>query len=150
MGVHRSSIILFNKFLESVPKRTDHPPPPRPQTPQTHAHTYLSGLSTVDFNRREFSISGILHATVDIHFRVFTDEHGLFVYMCVNFNYLTMDYPLPLPIYKAIIGHFFLSFLFICIPMRFATEWRVSYNHGRPRLVCVHGYTGIFTKIVHG
>ena len=37
--------------------------------------------STVDFNR-EFAISGIVHATVDIHFRVFTDEHGVFVLVC--------------------------------------------------------------------
>ena len=48
-----------------------------------------------------------------------------------------MDYPLPLP--KSIIGR-----LFICMPMRFATEWRVSDHRGRRRLVCVHGYTAIF------
>ena len=34
----------------------------------------------MDFNC-EFAISGILHATVDIHFSVFTVEHGLFVYV---------------------------------------------------------------------
>ena len=54
-----------------------------------------------------------------------------FMCMCVKFNYITMDYPLP----KSIVG------LFICIPMGFATVWRVSYNRGRPRIVCVHGYT---------
>ena len=33
--------------------------------------------------------------------------------------------------------------LFIRMPMRFATEWQVSDNCGRPRLVCVHGYMAI-------
>ena len=31
--------------------------------------------------------------------------------------------------------------------MQFATEWRVSDNRGRPRLVCVHGYTAILLKL---
>ena len=82
----------------------------------------------------------ILHATVDITLQRF---HGWTwtvcvcvwmdcLCMCVKFNYLTMVYPLPLP--KSIIGHFFL----ICMPMRFATKWRVSDNRGRPRLVDTH------------
>ena len=47
----------------------------------------------MDFNH-EFLISGILHATVDIHFRVFTDEHGFFilVYVC---EILSTMYGLP-------------------------------------------------------
>ena len=52
------------------------------------------------------------------------------VCVCVCEYYLTIDYPLPLH-------------------LRFATEWRVSDNHGRPWLVCVHGYTVIFLMCVH-
>ena len=47
------------------------PPPP----PPTSRNGFTSLVRT--FNR-EFAISKILHATVDIHF---TDEHGLFVYV---------------------------------------------------------------------
>ena len=113
---------------------------------QAGTHTYLFRRSTMDFNRGR-GISGILHATVDIHFRVFTDDHGLFfcvcVCLCVSINYLTMNYPLPLR--KSIMGLFF-----TCMPMRFATKWRVSDNRGCPWLVCVHGYTVIFLMRVHG
>ena len=60
-------------------------------------------------------------------------------FLCnVIFNYLTMDYPLP----HTQVHHW--TFLFICLTMRFATEWRVSDNRGRPRLVCVHDYTATF------
>ena len=43
-----------------------------------HTHTHILVRT---FNHG-LGISGILHATVDIHFRVFTDEHGLVVYVC--------------------------------------------------------------------
>ena len=43
--------------------------------------THLFGRSTMDYNCG-LEISGILHATVDIYFRVFTDEHGPFC-VCV-------------------------------------------------------------------
>ena len=33
------------------------------------------------------------------------------------------------------------------MPMRFATEWWVSDNRGRPRLVCVHSYMAILLKL---
>ena len=71
-----------------------------------------------------------------LHFRVFTDEHGLFVYMCeiLLFNHLLYTPYTPLS----------LNICFTCMPMRFATEWRVSDNRERPRLVCVHCYTAIF------
>ena len=75
----------------------------------------------MDYNRG-LGISGILHATVDIHFRVFTDEHGLFVYMCVKFHYLTMDYPLPLR--KSIIGHVSLYAYAYAICYRMAGLWQ--------------------------
>ena len=60
------------------------------------------------FNRGR-GISGSLHAIVDIHFTVFTDDHGLLcvcVCVCVSTHYLTKDYSLPLR--KSIIGHIFL------------------------------------------
>ena len=59
-----------------------------------------------------------------------------FLCMCVKFNYLTMDYPLYTPAYKSMDASLDISFNMHAY-MRFATEWRVSDNRGRPRrLVC--------------
>ena len=57
----------YIEAFDQMPVNTRTPPPP----PHTHIRVWT-------FNHK-FSISGILHATVAIHFRVFTDEHGLFV-----------------------------------------------------------------------
>ena len=58
-----------------------------------------------------------------------------------------MDYPLPL----RKVHHWTIFFKqCMCMPMRFAIEWRVSDNRGRPWLVCVQSYTVIFLMSVHG
>ena len=66
------------------------------------------------------------------------------VCVCVKFNYLTMDYPLPL--HKSIIGHFVLH---ACLCDLLPNGGSLD-NRGRPWLVCVHGYTVIFLMGVHG
>ena len=44
--------------------------------PHTYTHKHILVQT---FNRGLFFPPGILHPTVDIHFKVFTDDHGLFV-----------------------------------------------------------------------
>ena len=56
-----------------------------------HTHTHICS----DLQPWTFFSPGILQPTVDIHCRVFTDDHGLFV--CVCEYYLTMDYPIRYP-----------------------------------------------------
>ena len=75
---------------------------------------------------------------------VFTDDHGLLC-VCVCVREYISNHGLPLPLRKSMVGT-----LFTCMPMRFANDWRLSDNRGRPWLVCVHGYTEIFRMCVHG
>ena len=91
-------------------------------------------------------------STVDIHFRVFTDDHGLCVCVCVcvcmSTNYLTVDYPLPLC--KSMIGFFFFTRMHAyVICYRSAIVWQswTSMVAVCPR---VHGYIVIFLMCVHG
>ena len=71
-------------------------------------------------------------STVDIHFRVFADHHGLCVCVCVcvSSNYLTMDYP-PTPIYISPCLELFLT----SMPIRFAIPIGGSLT-----IVDVHGW----------
>ena len=101
-----------------------HQPPPPP--PLTHTHTHILVQT---FNRGLLFSPGILHPTVDIHFRVFADHHGL------------SPYPDISPCLEL--------FFFTCMPMRFATDWRFSDNRGHLWLVCVHSFIVIFLMCVH-
>ena len=66
------------------------------------------------------------------------------VCVCVC-EYKLSNHGLPLPLRKSMIGFFF----FTRMSMRFATDWRLSENIGRPWLVYVHGYLEIFLMCVH-
>ena len=103
----------------------------------THTHTcnmYLFGPSTMDFNLefvlQEFYMQSWTYTSE------FSQMNTDFLCMCVKFYH---GLP-PTPTYKSIIGHV----VFTCMPMRFSTEWQVSDNRGRPRLVCVHGSPWFF------
>ena len=80
----------------------------------THTHTHTHTLQHIRTFIREFAISGILHATVDIQsFYGWTWTFFLCVCgVCVCVWNLTMDYPLPLS--KSIIGHHWTSTVDVC------------------------------------
>ena len=84
----------------------------------THTNTYTCSdlqtqISTMNFRFQEFYMQPWTYTSE------FSPMNMDSLCLCVKFNYLTMDYPYPCR-----------NFLFICMPMRFATEWRVSDNRG--------------------